>query len=139
MEPFEEDRLTQSELDALLREWKTPTAPSRLRAGVFPEAPPWWLRLWRGSVRIPLPVACCLGVLLAAGAWRLLRPAPPTPASVVVRTERVEVPVRVPVEHDRVITKYVYRRPPSTGLTFKELRPVTELRPVIIRSNDEKN
>ena len=97
------------------------------------------MRLWSVSVRVPLPVACCLAVLLAAGIWRMLRPAPAPAESVVVRTERVEVPVQVPVGHDRVITKYVYRRPPSTGLTFKELRPVTELRPVIIRSNDEKN
>jgi hypothetical protein len=134
MEPFEEDQLTPGELDSLLREWKSPAAPARLRAAVFAEHRPWWVRLWTVSIRVPLPVACCLGMLIAAGIWRMSRPAPP-PAAVVVRTQRVEVPV----VHDRIVTKYVYRKSPEGGLTFKELRPVSELRPVIIRSDDAKN
>jgi hypothetical protein len=134
MEPFEEDQLSQNELDALLRQWKSPAAPERLRAAVIPPRRPWWTI----SIRVPLPVACCLVLLIAAGVWRMSRPVPPplAPApTVLVRTERVEVPV----EHDRVITKYVYRTPPTGGLTFKELRPVSELRPRIIRSEGAKN
>jgi hypothetical protein len=57
----------------------------------------------------------------------------------LVKTERVEVPV----VQDRVVTKYVYRNGPPApaihGLNFDELRPVAELRPRIIRSGDAKN
>ncbi len=136
MEPFEKDQLSQNELDALLREWKAPAAPAGLRASLFGAPRPWWQRFWTVSLRVPLPVACALALLAGVAVWRVSRPqpAPPAPpAQVVVRTERVEVPV------DRVVTRYVSQPPPPSGLTFKELRPVSELRPVIIRSNDAKN
>ena len=67
MEPFEEHELSDGELDALLPEWKAPAAPARLRAAVFPEAArPWWKNLWSASIRIPVPVALCMAILLAA-------------------------------------------------------------------------
>lgn len=76
MEPFEERELSDRELDALLPQWEAPTAPARLRAAVFPETArplwkkPWWKNLWRASIRIPVPVAICLAVLLAAACWQ---------------------------------------------------------------------
>jgi hypothetical protein len=138
MEPFEKDELSEGELDRILGEWNAPTAPARLRAAVFPDSrAPWWRRLWTLSVPVPLPIACVLLLLIAAGAWRGLMPRVP---QVVVKTEHVEVPVI----QDRVITKYVYRKEPAvrtavTGFDIKGLRPVAELRPRIIRSGDAKN
>jgi hypothetical protein len=133
MEPLEHDELSQSELTGMLQEWEAPEAPARLRAAVFPHADaPWWRRLWHASIRVPLPVACALAAL--AGVLALRVPKPPAP-TVVVRTERVQVPV----ERERIVTRYIYRQAPSHGLTFQELRPVAELRPRIIRRNDAQN
>jgi hypothetical protein len=129
MEPFEQDELSEQELNGLLREWKAPEAPARLRAAVFSGPPrPWWQRLWRTSIHIPVPVACCLVLLLAVAAWRgSSRPAP----RVIVRTERVEIPV----VQDRVVTKTVYR----DRLPSNQLQPVAELRPRIIRRGHVQN
>ena len=64
----------------------------------------------------------------------------PRVPQVVVKTERVEVPVI----QDRVITKYVYKKAPAAqkavrGFDIDGLKPVAELRPRIIRSGDAKN
>jgi hypothetical protein len=134
MEPFEKDELSEGELDRLLGEWNAPTAPARLRAAVFPDSrAPWWRRLWMLSVPVPLPVACVLLLLIAAGVWRGAKPRVP---EVVVKTERVEVPV----VQERVITKYVLKKEkPASGFDIDALKPVAELRPRIIRSADAKN
>jgi hypothetical protein len=69
VEPLDRDDLTDQELDALLREWKAPEAPARLRAALFPNAlRPRWKTLWTASIRIPVPAACCLALLLLAAA-----------------------------------------------------------------------
>jgi len=69
-------------------------------------------------------------VLIAVMATRWARPVPP---KVVVRTERVEVPVI----QERVLTRTVYReRPPVMVLVW---HPVRELRPRIIRSGNDQN
>jgi hypothetical protein len=115
VEPFD-DELSQQELDELLKEWQTPPAPRHLRQALFPAASPWWRRIWTKSIRVPLPVACALAVLFAAAAWRLAQPGSPAP---------------IPTPAGAVSTD----RP----LTFEELRPVSELRPRIIRRQDEKN
>jgi hypothetical protein len=144
MEPFEKDELSDAELDQLLRSWTAPAAPARLRAAVIPaSSAPWWRRVWTMSIPVPLPVACCLALVIAVGVWRWTRPAmpvAPVAPQVLVKTERVEVPVI----QDRVVTKYVYKKEPPAqpavhGLNFEELRPVAELRPRIIRSGDAKN
>jgi hypothetical protein len=138
MAPSEEDRLSLDELDVVLREWKSPAAPARLRAAVFPQQRPWWMRPWSVSVRVPLPVACALALAIGAVFWRLSgrAPVPPAPPpQAVVRTERVEVPV----VRDQESTKYVYVQSQTVALTFNELRPVSDLRPKIHRSGDAKN
>ena len=94
--------MTDDELRAMLREWQAPEASAGLRGPIFSERSPWW----RMSIRIPIPVAVCLAVALILGAWRWMTP------RVVVRTERIEVPIQ------RAISP---------------LRPVDELRPRIIR------
>jgi hypothetical protein len=123
MGPFEKDELTDRELDSMLAQWKTPSAPARLKAAVFGDRrAPWWRRLWSASIRIPAPVACALIVLLAVVFGASLRTMP----QVVVRTERIEVPV--------VQERIVYRDRPA--VSEAAWRPVRELRPRIIRGSD---
>jgi|SRR5450432_476746 hypothetical protein len=108
MDPFEKDELSEPELDRLLGEWNAPAAPARLRAAVFTESrTPWWRRLW--TLSVPLPVACGMALLIAAGVWWWPRPVTPP-------TERVE-----------------------SEFDIHGLRPVAELRPRIIRSGNAKN
>jgi hypothetical protein len=125
MEPFENQELTDHELDGMLREWKTPPAPAHLRGALFPEQPHWWRR----SIRVPIPVAVCAALLLMLMLWRTATTAP---ARTIVKTERVEIPVVT----ECTVTKLVYREKPTAerSLTFQNLRPVAELRPRIIRS-----
>ena len=71
MHPPEKNELTEQELDALLPAWKTPQAPARLRTSLFTAAETKW---WRMSIRIPVPVAALLLVLLAVAAWQWMKP-----------------------------------------------------------------
>jgi hypothetical protein len=109
MEPLD-DR----ELSAMLREWQAPEAPARLRGKLFPPRAPWWRRFWQVQLHIPLPVAICAALLLAFGLWRGVaprrEPAPPAKAG-----QSAEV------------------------LTFRELTPVKELKPRIIRREHAEN
>src|SRR6266700_2676235 len=93
MEPFEEHELSDAELDALLPGWKAPAAPARLRAALFSEtlpaaARPWWSNLWSASIRIPVPVAVCVAILLTAAGWQWSVRAT---SRAVVEDQRVEV------------------------------------------------
>src|SRR6266542_3862870 len=92
-EPFDDQ-----ELNAMLQEWKAPSPAPHLRAAIFPEAP-WWRRVLRAEIRIPVPVAACLVVLLLAAIW-VYRPEP---------------------------------APLVQAVTFRDLRPVKEFKPRIIR------
>ena len=123
MEPFEKDELTDRELDVALAQWKGPLAPARLRRAVFGERRAWWRRVWSASIRVPVPMACAIAVIAVLGAVKWVRPEPP--ARVVVRTERVEVPV--------VRERVVYRDRPAPKPVAAAWRPVAELRPRIIR------
>jgi hypothetical protein len=132
MEPFEKDELQDRELDGLLQQWRAPQAPARLRQAVFPmPSRPWWFRVWTASIRVPLPVACALLLALALGVslWPRPLPAPRT----VIKAERVEVPVI----QERVVTRTVYldRKAESP----QAWRPVTELRPRVIRSGNDRS
>lgn len=92
MEPFEPDELPQQELDELLSRWEAPAPSSSLRLKLFPEsARPWWQRIWTASVRVPLPVACCLALLFAAVVWRAARQVPaPSQAQRVLTFEELK-------------------------------------------------
>ncbi len=135
MEPSEDRELSDRELSTMLGEWKAPPAPARLRAAIFPEpSASGWRRVLGASIRIPAPVACCVLILLALGAWSWF--APP-PVRVVTKIERIEVPV-VKTE---TVTKTVYRdrivRVPAVDT--HALQPVTELRARIVRSGYVQN
>jgi hypothetical protein len=117
MQPFDNEELTDRELDSVLPEWKAPVAPAQLRAALFPEVPrPWWRRLWTGSIRVPVPVACLLAVVLVLAAWRWLTP----------RT----------IYRDRLVPGTAIA---GVGADASNLIPVTELRPRIIRSANAQN
>jgi hypothetical protein len=134
MEPFEKDELSDGELKGLLRLWEVPDPPARLREAVFGESrgARWW-QVWRASIRVPVPIIALVALGLAIGFWKW-------PRRVVVRESlpRVEVKtvrVEVPVVKKEVVTRVVYRnRSSRQAEEDRELRPVTELRPRIIRS-----
>jgi len=72
MEPLGNSELSDQELDRLLQEWKVPPAPARLREKIFAEklSNGYWRKFWNISIRVPLPVACSLAIVLALAAWR---------------------------------------------------------------------
>ena len=67
MEPVDRNELSDRELDTLLSAWKSPQAPSSLRSAIFPPASAPW---WRSSIRVPVPVAIVLAILLVIAIWR---------------------------------------------------------------------
>ena len=60
-----------SDLRELLREWKVPDAPPALESRVLKRPRSWLGVLLHGSIRVPVPVACGLAILMIGGAWRL--------------------------------------------------------------------
>jgi hypothetical protein len=137
MEPFEKDELSNGELDDLLRKWESPAPPARLRSAVFPEtAHSAWRRLWHASIRIPAPAAFALATVMALAIWRWPVARPGTAPVAVTKTVRVEVPVI----QERIVTKVIYRdRVTKQPIDVQKLRPVAELRPVIIRRENVRN
>jgi hypothetical protein len=128
------------ELHELLQEWQAPSTPPTLEARVL--TPRRTQRrsvlsfLLTGHVRVPVPVALSLVSLISLLAWRLATPTAPVPPQIVVRPERIEVPV------ERVVERIVYRDraapvaiEPASGV---ELLPVTELRARVIRASDRR-
>ena len=61
------------QLRSLLKEWKAPAAPASLEQRVLAGHQTWWQFLIRGYVRVPVPVVCCLVVLMGAGVWASAR------------------------------------------------------------------
>ena len=66
------------ELGNLLRQWRVPPHSAALEDRVLglcfkSRNPPWWRFLLTGSIRVPVPLAFGLAVLLTFGAWRTVR------------------------------------------------------------------
>lgn len=118
MENRERPDLTDPELDALLHTWKTPVAPAGLRSAVFSkQATPWCRRWWAASIRIPVPVAAVLCLLLVIAGWQW-----------GANRERAGV---------ESVSRSLASAPPT--VTFQGFLPVAELRPRIIRSHHARN
>ena len=134
MEPFENDEWSDGELNGLLRQWEIPNPPAQLRQAVFGQSRGIrWRVVWGASIRVPVPVVALVALLLATGFWHWPRQAANrvSPPSAEVKTVRVEVPV----VKKEVTTRVVYRdRNSCQADEDRELRPVAELRPRIIGS-----
>ncbi len=103
-DPERDDELTQ-----LLKRWSAPVVPDGMDERVLAAyrrqtgREPWWSRLFTASVRVPLPVAVGLVMLLIVTAALALRPVstPPTagtagPSEPVQAARHVDVPVVSP-------------------------------------------
>ena len=110
-----EDFSADAELTALLRTWEAPPqdagARERLLADFRASARtvPLWRRALTAQVRVPLPVAACLGVLCLLSLYALGGRANTRVEPTAARTQ--EAPVRVvevPVIRERVVTQTVY-------------------------------
>jgi hypothetical protein len=113
-----EDFSADAELTALLRTWDVPArdagARSRLladfRASVRPA--PLWRRALTAQVRVPLPVAACLGLVLLGSLYVLgARATTPPGRRPAAQTEAPPAAVRVvevPVVQERLVTRTVY-------------------------------
>jgi hypothetical protein len=84
----ERDDIQDEELDGLLRRWGAPVVPEgmdeRMLAAYRRQvraAEPWWSRLFTASVRVPLPVAVGLLMLLVVTAALALRPVADAPTA----------------------------------------------------------
>ncbi len=84
----ERDADRDPELERLLARWSAPAVPDGLDERVLTayrrhvrQAEPWWSRLFTASVRVPLPVAVGLVILLLVTAALALRPTVPPPTA----------------------------------------------------------
>jgi hypothetical protein len=77
------------QLRALLKEWRAPETPASLEQRVLAQrSDSWWHFLLRGYIRVPVPVACGLVVLMGIGAWESARLAGKVESCLAVSSER---------------------------------------------------
>lgn len=155
------DEPADAELEQWLAAWQPPEVPARLDAEVraayrraFPPRP-WWRRWLTVSVRVPLPLAAAIGIVLCAALWLSTRSAMnwlPPPVANVPPTKFVEVPV----VQERLVTRVIYVKSnkggekrlvqPATALRVKTIpkqtdlagfRPVSEIRLEISQGGQE--
>src|ERR1700733_8983198 len=75
MQPNDDFQQEDAQLRELLQEWHAPAAPSSLERRVLGSLrEPWWRFLINGYIRVPVPVACCVAVVVIFAAWRSVRP-----------------------------------------------------------------
>jgi hypothetical protein len=130
----ERDDITRDEeLEGLLRRWGAPVVPDgmdermlaayrrQVRAGE-----PWWSRLFTASVRVPLPVAIGLLMLLAVTAALALRPLGPGP------TAGTSGP-SAPIQAVRVVDP-----PVVTGTDLSGFRPVSEVTATVVPEKETR-
>jgi hypothetical protein len=72
--------LNENELDELLRKWEAPGAPPSLKRHVFPVRASWWAWLFRGTIRVPVPLVLAAAVLIALWVHYSRSSAPPRAA-----------------------------------------------------------
>ncbi len=92
-----DDRHDDAQLRGLLREWQVPDAPASLAQRVLEaqrvlgsrvKPARWWHFLLSGYIRVPVPVACALAVLLSVAMWRVsVRPPGPCVAEKIAAPE----------------------------------------------------
>lgn len=93
MQPNDDFRNDDAQLRELLREWDAPPAPASLDKRVLASRQGWWRFLINGYIRVPVPVACCVAVLILFAAWRSIRPdAAGAPCSIAEQHSIIEQP-----------------------------------------------
>jgi hypothetical protein len=65
------------QLRDLLREWPAPPIPPALEKRVLSKTGPGWRFFFRGYIRVPVPLACALAVLMMTAGWWLARQTAP--------------------------------------------------------------
>jgi hypothetical protein len=144
MEP-EMEPLNDKELRQLLRQWKAPDAPPSLRRPVLPGRMPWWRWLLAGTVRIPVPMA--VGVMVLLGIWGYLRnpaPLPPPESKPAMNTTTIpgaaNPSIASPVRNGAVrrpepkpVTRPAVIAQPVQSVSFADFQPVRQLELEIIR------
>jgi hypothetical protein len=123
------------ELSRLLERWSAPVVPDGLDERVLAAyrrqhggGEPWWSRLFTGSVRVPLPVAVGVLMLLIVTAALALRPSvPPSTAGTSGPSEPVQTARRgdVPVVSRTSLAGFQ----PVTEVTATVVTDQTESRP----------
>ena len=112
-----EDFSADAELTALLRTWGVPGQDAGARARLLADfrasvvRAPLWRRALAAQVRVPLPVAACLGLVLLCSLYMLGTRATARlePAAVQSNVQPAAVRVvEVPVVQERVVTRTVY-------------------------------
>ena len=73
MQPIDDFRQEDSQLREVLQEWQVPATPQSLEKRVLGSRAPWWRFLINGYIRVPVPVACCVAVLVIFAAWRSVK------------------------------------------------------------------
>lgn len=125
-EEFSED----AELSALLRAWEAPAQSAGARGRLLAEfrehnvRVPLWRRALSAELRVPLPVAACAALVMLASLFALVARTQ-TPVKVTTQSTPSDVRttgapavkiVELPVERERVVTRFVYveRNTPRT-------------------------
>ena len=121
------------ELERLLARWSAPVVPEGMDERVLAAyrrqrrtAEPWWSRLFTASVRVPLPVALGLLVLLIVTAALALRPAPQAPTAGTAGPSE-------PVQTARHIDAPVVTRTSLAGF-----QPVAEVTATVVETQERR-
>jgi hypothetical protein len=107
------------ELKALLAAWDAPHAPAAMDEKIFAayranfRRAPLWKRLCAAQIRLPVPVAAALALLVGALGWLSFGQSsmPGSPPAPLIETKVVEVPV----VHEKVVTRTVYVTRPAAA------------------------
>lgn len=112
-----EDFSADAELTALLRTWDAPSQDAGARGRLLADfrasvrTVPLWRRALKAQVRVPLPVAACMGLVLLGSLYvlgaRSAARVEPSAAQTEAQPPAVRV-VEVPVVQERVVTRTVY-------------------------------
>lgn len=112
-----EDFSADAELNALLRTWDVPPGDADARGRLLADfrasvqTAPLWRRALKAQVRVPLPVAACVGLVLLGSLYvlgaRSTARVEPSAAQAEAAAPAVRV-VEVPVVQERVVTRTVY-------------------------------
>lgn len=123
----ERDNSRDEKLQGLLRKWEAPVVPDgmdeRVMAAYRREAgtaEPIWKRWLTSSIRVPLPVALVVALLLIFTAALALRPANPPPTAVTPDTSG---PVRAAQRAAPVVT----------GTSLAGFQPVAEVTATVVQ------